>query len=542
MNRFKSSSHPVVHSKRQLVQAFALLLLVAAALPASACGSTEPPTPTKVEPTLSSAPTPLPTARPTAGFSELRPPAVAGAFYPADPDEAVAMMDHYLEAVQPVDGTPLALIVPHAGWVYSGHVAAYAYKQIEGKRYDTVVIIGPNHTDPTFDAISVYAAGAFETPLGPVLIDAALASELLTSDERIVFDRDVHRQEHSIEVQLPFLLRVCADCSFVPIIVGQPTSQNLDVLTDALVAALRDRQALIIASSDLSHYPSYDDAVKADLRSLAAVETMDDSMVSAVIAHQMTQDVPNLVTCACGQGPIVVAMRVAQALGADHVRVLRYANSGDVSGDYARVVGYGAVMFWRWQPPELSATQQAELLSIARRSLEEHLKTDGASGSAGAVPADPPHDPVLHRRLGAFVTLKLDGELRGCIGHMYGDAPLYQIVAQAAVDAATNDPRFPPLPFHQLDEVEIEISVLSPFKRVRDINDEDEIQVGQHGLYLLFGQQRGVLLPQVPIEQKWGRAQYLEQICFKAGLPADCWEQATLYTFTAQVFDENVNH
>jgi hypothetical protein len=443
------------------------------------------------------------------------------------------MLDQYMAPVQPVDGIPMGLIVPHAGWVYSGPIAAAAYKQIEGMAYDTIIIIGPNHSDPTFDAISVCAEGAFETPFGPMPIDEALAAELLAAHERIVFDRDVHRQEHSIEVQLPFLQKVCPDCVFVPILIGRPTPENLDILTSALVQALRGRQALVIASSDLSHYPNYTDAVQVDTQSLAAIETMDAGRVSAVMSAQMTRGVPGLVTCACGEGPIIVAMRVTQALGADHVRVLRYANSGDVSGDHSRVVGYAAVMFWHWQPPEFNAAQKTELLSIARRSLENHL----ASGQE-SMPAAPA-DPVLKRRLGAFVTLKLDGELRGCIGLLHGDVPLFETIAQAAVDAAVNDPRFPPLPSDQLEEVEIEISVLAPFKRVRDVHDETEIQVGRHGLYLLYGQQRGVLLPQVAVEQCWDRAQFLEQICFKAELPGDCWERATLYTFTAQVFAEN---
>jgi AmmeMemoRadiSam system protein B/AmmeMemoRadiSam system protein A len=442
------------------------------------------------------------------------------------------MVDQYLAPAWRVDGEPIALIVPHAGWVYSGQVAAVAYKQIEGLQYDAVVIIGPNHTDPSFDAISVYAEGAFETPLGPVPVDETLAAQLLAAHERIVFERGVHRQEHSIEVQLPFLQRVCPGCAFVPVLIGQPTPENLDILTQALSEALQDKRALVIASSDLSHYPAYDDAVRVDTATLATIETLDSARVSAVLAEQMAQGVPNLGTCACGEGPILVTMRVAQALGADHVRILYYANSGDVSGDLSRVVGYGAVTFWRWQPPDLSEAQQSELLSLARRSLQDHL----ISGQETTL--DPPDDAVLSRHVGAFVTLLLDGELRGCIGHMQGDAPLYQTVAQAAVDAAVNDPRFPPLPPAQLDDVEIEISVLSPFKRVRDVHDESEIEVGRHGLYLLYGQQRGVLLPQVPVQQNWERAEFLEQICAKSGLPLDCWEQATLYTFTAQVFGE----
>jgi AmmeMemoRadiSam system protein B/AmmeMemoRadiSam system protein A len=509
-----------------------LLLLLTLATFSGACRPTGQDTPASSELATQATPAPSPTARPAQSFSEVRQPAVAGAFYPADPDQARAMVDQYLAPVQPLDGEPIALIVPHAGWVYSGHVAAFAYKQIEGLDYDAVVIVAPNHSDPGFDAISVYARGAFETPLGLVPVDEALVDELLAAHERIVFQRDVHRQEHSIEVQLPFLQRVCPDCAIVPVLIGRPTPENLELLTGALTDVLRDRKALLIASSDLSHYPAYDDAVRVDTTTLAAIETMDTGLVAEVLVAQMDQGVPGLVTCACGEGPILVVMRVAQALGADHVRVLRYANSGDVGGDLTRVVGYGAAMFWHWQPPDLTGAQQVELLSIARRSLEGQL----LKGEMLAL--DPPADPVLSRQLGAFVTLELGGELRGCIGHVHGDAPLYQTVAQAAVDAAVNDPRFPPLPADQLGDVEIEVSLLSPFKRVRDVHDAAEIEVGRHGLYLLYGQQRGVLLPQVPVEQGWERAEFLQQICFKAGLPADCWERATLYTFTAKVFGE----
>jgi AmmeMemoRadiSam system protein B/AmmeMemoRadiSam system protein A len=517
---------------RTLFLLLALLLGACRSAEGDTPAPTAPSTPETTASTTPPTPSPWPTPRPTESFNEVRPAAVAGAFYPADADQVTEMVDQYLASARRVDGQPIALIVPHAGWVYSGQVAAMAYKQIEGLPYDTIVIIGPNHTDPTFDAISVYAEGAFETPLGPLPVDEALAAQLLAAHECIVFDRDVHREEHSIEVQLPFLQRVCPGCAIVPIVIGQSTPENLDILTQALGEALQDKRALIIASSDLSHYPTYDDAVRVDTTTLAAIETLDSAHVSAVLAEQMAQGVPNLGTCACGEGPILVTMRVAQALGADHARVLYYANSGDVSGDLSQVVGYGAVTFWHWQPPDLSAAQQSALLSLARRSLQDYL----ASGQETTF--DPPDDAVLSRHLGAFVTLLLDGELRGCIGHMQGDVPLYQTVAQAAVDAAVHDPRFSPLPLDQLDDVEIEVSVLSPFKRVRDVHDESEIEVGRHGLYLLYGQQRGVLLPQVPVEEGWERAEFLEQICAKAGLPSDCWEQATLYTFTAQVFSE----
>jgi AmmeMemoRadiSam system protein B/AmmeMemoRadiSam system protein A len=537
MQRIQPYWRPAEVKGDRLARLAAFLVVMSLAITSGACQTAEEVTPTPGTSTRTITQSPLATARPSASFSEIRPPAVADAFYPSDPALVEAMLDQFLAPAQPVDGKPIGLIVPHAGWIYSGQVAGTAFKQIDGIPYEVVVLIGPNHTRPAFDAISVYAKGAFETPLGPAPIDETLAAELVAEHERIVFDRAVHQHEHSLEVQLPFLQRVCPDCSFVPVIIGRPTPENLELLSIALANVLANRQALIVASSDFSHYPNYEDAIKVDTRSLAAIETMDDATVSAAMSAPENLQVPGLVTCACGEGPIVVTMRVSQALGADHVRILHYSNSGDVSGDTSRVVGYAAVMFWHWEPPVLTAPQQAELLSIARGSLERFL----AGEDAWSV-AEPPSDPLLHRNLGAFVTLTLDGELRGCIGHMYGDMPLYQAVAQAAVDAATNDSRFPPLPADLLGDVEIEVSVLSPFKRVRDISSEAEIEVGRHGLYLLYGQRRGVLLPQVPVANNWTRDQYLEQICLKAGLPEDCLKQAALYTFTAEVFGETPSH
>jgi AmmeMemoRadiSam system protein A len=318
----------------------------------------------------------------------------------------------------------------------------------------------------------------------------------------------------------------------VPIIIGEDTAENLSILTEALTNVLQGRKALLIASSDLSHYPKYEDAIKVDTRTLSTIETMDDGAVAAAMAAQMAQNVPGLVTCACGHGPITVALRVSEALGADHARILRYANSGDVGGNPDRVVGYASVMFWQWEPPELTNEQKVELLGIARQVLEEHLST-------GITPAiDPPESATLHRRLGAFVTLTLDGELRGCVGNAQGDKPLFEAVAGAAVDAANNDSRFLPLNFDELNRAEIEISVLSPFKRVPDVHEEGEIEVGLHGLSVLSDGHRGLLLPQVPVTEGWGRAEFLEQVCSKAGLPGDCWEWAAMYTFTAEVFGE----
>jgi hypothetical protein len=315
---------------------------------------------------------------------------------------------------------------------------------------------------------------------------------------------------------------------------GAADEETVAALADALLSVLPGRRAVVVASSDLSHYPSYDDARVADGATLTAVETGDPARVQETIRSVMAAGVPELVTCACGEGPILVTMRVAQGLGADTVTVLRYANSGDSPhGSRDQVVGYGAVMLWRYEPPDLTDVQQVELLALARTAIEQHLET-------GQVPDYETEDPALSRRSGAFVTLKKGGELRGCIGHTWADQPLFQAVQHLAVAAATEDPRFPPLTSDELEELTVEISVLSPSRRVTDV---ERIEMGSHGLRIYKDGRQGLLLPQVPVEQGWDRDEFLEQVCQKAGLPGGCWQEgASIYAFTAVVFgEENLN-
>ena len=499
--------------------------------------------------------TPQPTAPLAPGLTAtvpprlIRAPAVAGQFYPAEPQALTTMVDEMLNRVSDkVEASPIALIVPHAGYIYSGQVAAYAFKQLEGRDIQTAVIIGPNHTRPDFDQVSVYPEGAFRTPLGLVLVDRELAHELIAADERIVSRPDVHRSEHSIEVELPFLQRVCPRCRIVPVIMGTPSPENCRALAHALAKALPGRQAVIIASSDLSHYPSYDDAVEVDHATLSAIETLDPERFRQSIEEQMSRGIPGLATCACGEGPILVAMMAARELGANRAKVLRYANSGDTPfGGHDRVVGYGAVMFWQGEspslnpaptppprvqstwPPPLGREEKAKLLDIARESIALYLK-------AGFAPLYQVSETGLLQKCGAFVTLKKHGQLRGCIGYTVPLFPLYQTVQRAALAAALQDPRFPPLSPDELDEIEVEISVLSPLEKLEDVR---QIQVGKHGLVIVKGRASGLLLPQVAVEEGWDREEFLRAVCRKAGLPEDAWKEgAELYVFTAEVFDE----
>ena len=509
------------------------LLLAACTVPPATPAATPPPETTG---TPLSLPTILPSPPPISG--RIRPSAIAGSWYPDDPDELAAMVDDMLAAVEPVDGQPIGLIVPHAGYAYSGPVAACGFRQLEEAQVDVAVVIASDHQLPLSDPISVWAEGGFETPLGVVPVDVEIAQALVEADPRITFDPAAHEGEHPIEIELPFLQRVCPACRIVPVLMGDDDEGTVRALADALLVALPGQRAVVVASSDLSHYPPYDDALVVDGATLAAIETGESTRVRETTKALMAAGFPNLATCACGEGPILVTMRVAQGLGADTVTVLRYANSGDSPhGDRDQVVGYGAVMFWRYEPPDLTRERREELLALARTTLEGYLE----DGTIAAYETD---DPVLARRSGAFVTLKERGDpstglrasLRGCIGHTRADGPLYQVVQHIAVAAATEDSRFPPLAKGELADITVEISVLSPFRRVTDV---EQIEVGTHGLMIFEGNRQGLLLPQVPVEEGWGREKFLENLCLKAGLPPDCWTgRPTLYAFTAVVFGE----
>jgi len=461
----------------------------------------------------------------------VRPPAVAGSFYPAQPDALQQMVRTYLTRSARVGVRPIALIAPHAGYTYSGPVAAAAFKQLEGQSYDVVIVLGTNHTAAGFADIAVYAEGAYATPLGEVPVDTEVAQRLVAADERIVADAGPHSREHSIEVVLPFLQETLGAFRVVPIIVGAPDMDACRLLADALVAALADRRALVVASSDMSHYPTYEDAQRVDNRMLAAIETLDPVKVQEENEACLASATPNLACTLCGLGPVLTAMMYARDVGANQATTLLYQNSGDAAaGTRDRVVGYGAVMFWRWDAAALTAAQRQQLLQLARAAIVAHLQ-----GKPAPTPAC--DDPVLQAPGAAFVTLRRQGELRGCIGQIVARDPLCQSVQQMAVAAATQDPRFPRVTLAEMDEISIEISVLSPMQRLRDVN---EIEIGRHGLYLRRGYLSGLLLPQVPTEQGWDRAAFLAGICQKSGLADTCWQEpaTSLYTFTAEVFAE----
>ena len=468
--------------------------------------------------------------------SDIRPPAVAGAFYPGDPATLTRMIDDYLAAAPRLDPEPSIVIVPHAGYVYSGGVAAHSFKQAVARAYRHVVVLGFNHGySYGFDGAAVWPAGAWRTPLGQVAIDEELAHRILASSPAFQADRAIHLEEHSLEVQVPFIQRVLPDVPIVPISIGRPTLDDVQAIADGLAAVLREfPDTLVVTSTDLSHYPHYEDARRVDQASLHAIMSLDPLALEAWDEEAMSARTPNLHTTMCGKGPVLVSMLLARAIGAEQVHIIKYANSGDVpEGEQSRVVGYGAIEFVKGQPPELTAEDQAALLGLSRATLREYLATRSK-------PHFEPTSQAMQQPRATFVTLrhKQTHDLRGCRGEVFARYPLWESVQRVSILSATDDPRFRPMAAEELPDIHIEISVLTPMRLARS---PEEVEVGKHGVMIRKGMHGGLFLPQVPVEQGWDRDEYLSTLCWmKAGLPADAWRKkdVQLYIFEAEVFEE----
>jgi AmmeMemoRadiSam system protein B/AmmeMemoRadiSam system protein A len=474
----------------------------------------------------------------TMPLEQIRESVIAGTWYPGSGSLLQQEVQDYLAQASAPDlkGRVIALISPHAGYRYSGQVAAYAYKILEKQKFATVVVIAPSHRS-YFRGVSVYDRGGYRTPLGVVPLDRELISALEEREGRIRYVPEAHAQEHSLEIQLPFLQVLLPGFKLVPLIMGNQDFVTCQWLAEALGDCIKEknRSVLVVASSDLSHFHPYQQARKLDQVVLDRVGEFDPRGLSDSLAEGKCE--------ACGGGPMVTAMLTARRLGAKNSQVLHYANSGDVTGDHSSVVGYMAAALWddlkaiKGKNPQgqrvgvdlgLTPEEKAELLEIARDVVERHCRGDKP-------PKPVVESSTLHEPRGAFVTLHKDGKLRGCIGHIRAQKPLIETIIEMAEAAAFRDPRFPPVTSEELGQLQYEISVLTPLRRIKDV---EEIQVGIHGIYMKRGGSSGLLLPQVATEWGWDRTTFLEHTCTKAGLPEDAWQdkKTEIYIFSADVF------
>lgn len=476
-------------------------------------------------------------------------PAVAGLFYPKDREELSKTLDGLLGAA-PAQAVPnvKALICPHAGYAYSGPVAARAYRTIAGREFRTVVIVAASHY-AEFRGVSVAGSAAYETPLGTVPVSeqvrrlaqhspfvlepkcfvqrpqwASLSSKLTPP----VGDDTPETWEHSVEVQVPFLQKTLKDFTLLPVVYGDADPEQVaQALADIL-----DDQTLVVASTDLSHYHSYSEAKALDQQTVQWICQMDIKALQSPAAAE----------CACGRLPVLTLLHLARLKGWTP-QLLDCRNSGDTSGDRGRVVGYAAIAFTgpasRPAPAQepFAEAEKKFLLDLARETLRRVV--------AQSTPPEVNPDSVparLREPKGCFVTLTKDGELRGCVGNVVADDPLCQAVMHNAESAALRDPRFPPVTAEELRKLRIEISVLTEPQPLTFRSPDDllsQLQPRRHGIVLKIGGRSATFLPQV-WSQIPDKVEFLGHLSQKAGCPPSAWRgpDVTASTFQVEAFAE----
>jgi len=429
----------------------------------------------------------------------------------------------------------LALLVPHAGYEYSGRTAARAYGLLSPGRWDSVVVLGTGHYKEV-EGAAIYP-GPYGTPEGSVPYDEGLARELL-KEPLFSLDPEAHLREHSVEVQVPFLRRRLGAFKLVAMVINTPDLEKARAIGRALAKAVRGRRALLVASSDLSHYPPALEARAVDQTTLEALATLDPDYFWLANRILLGRGIGGLDVAYCGQAAVAAVMVAAAGLGATEARVLELTNSGEAApGHDSRVVGYAAVAFVRAGKKKPKAVfhlpepEKQELLRLARRQISEYL----ATGTFLPVPLSA--NPRFNLPAAVFVTLRRrDGKLRGCVGSLEARESLAESVARNAVASAVADKRFPPLSAQELPEVRLSIDLLS---RPAAVRGSSEIRPGD-GVILERDGRVGVFLPQV-WETLSDKQRFLEELCSqKAELPRECYKEprTRLKVFTADYFEE----
>ncbi|MFN7096070.1 MAG: AmmeMemoRadiSam system protein B [Gammaproteobacteria bacterium] len=446
-------------------------------------------------------------------------PAVAGKFYPGETIDLRNMVQHLLESSNLVHlPQPKAIIAPHAGYIFSGLIAANAYRVLSTMPYiKHVVLIGPSHY-VYVEGAAVPSAQSFRTPLGDIPVNQEFVKELLTMPHISILD-EAYNQEHSLEVQLPFLQAQLKDFTITPILVGRPDK----TLVADIIARFWDREdTLFIISSDLSHYHDYQTAVERDQKTMNSIVNLD---ADALVADQ-----------ACGCFAIKGLLHFAKQQGLQ-AQLIDMRNSGDTQGDKNRVVGYSAVHFYKPLSvvEHLKPEEEPILLGLAKESIRYGLKNQQVGH---AMLAKLP--PILHHRCATFVTINKDHQLRGCIGSLEVKFPVAEDVVRNAYASAFQDPRFQPLTESEFNDISLEISLLSPLSAIEFANEEDLIMQLRPGIDgVLIGDQRyrGVFLPLV-WEKIADPMLFWQALKQKAHMPLNYWsDQMQAWRFTTRMVE-----
>ena len=462
-----------------------------------------------------------------------RPPAVAGKFYASNKVELSNMLISLFKGTAtPAMHTTRAIISPHAGYVFSGKTAAHAFSQISSNAdFKHIFIIASSH-HTRFRGASIYNRGNYTTPLGEVIVDTTLVHQLIDANDIFSYQKEAHTKEHAIEVQLPFLQHhLIKPFKIIPIVIGTDSKEDCKKIAAGLVPFFTPDN-LFIVSTDLSHYPKYDDATKIDSETIEAITANNSETFLTAIKKTMNRGTPQLQTAICGWTSVLTLIYITESNTNVSFNKIEYCNSGDNKqyGDKTSVVGYGAISVTEDHSENfnINTKDQANLLNLARTTLTNYFTN-------AELESDIP-SPLSQLKTGAFVTLYANNKLKGCIGCMHSNTPLTLLIPELTLAAALHDSRFSPVKANEINDLKIEISILSPLER---IYTADKLTLGKHGMYIKHGLQSGTFLPQVATETGWTKEEFLGYCSTKkTGLSWNGWKEAKLYIYQVLAFKE----
>ncbi|MGD8931426.1 MAG: AmmeMemoRadiSam system protein B [Chromatiales bacterium] len=483
-----------------------------------------------------------------AGPEATRPPAKAGSWYPAEPSRLAALIDRLLTQAPVTElqenSAIRALIVPHAAYRYSGATAAIAYRALQGRSYRRVVLLGPAHHSIGESGLSVLDVQAYDTPLGAVPLDRTAIAGLRNNP--LVQQRPTwHRDEHSLEIQLPFLQRVLTPgWELLPILVGNLQDDEYAQAAQAL-KPLIDDQTLLVISSDFTHYGAAFGYLPfpADRRIAQRLQELDLGAFEQLAAKDpegfLDYRQRTGITI-CGYQPLTLLLHLLPADA--RLELLQYDTSGAMTGDYRQSVSYIAALITETLPPQQTQAVSSEALTeeqlqilyeIAQLTIRAQVARDPIAAEALQTRLDSIPEQLTGNGA-AFVTLWEQDQLRGCVGTSLAWEPLYRSVMRGAEGAALHDPRFLPVAPQELTDLQLEISVLS---EPQPIASPDECVPGKHGIVLTQQDHQAVYLPEVAPHMGWDCPETLRRLSLKAGLPEDAWRNgAELKVFTSRKF------
>ncbi|MCF7790715.1 MAG: AmmeMemoRadiSam system protein B [Victivallales bacterium] len=467
-----------------------------------------------------------------------------GLWYPSTEKALNKAVSEYLNKVKEkkMDNT-IALILPHAGYKYSGQTAAYGIKEIVGKKYSRVIILGPSHSHRLGNKLSMPSYKSYRTPLGDIELDRKFIDKLNRKMPYATMRDVIHMKEHSIQIQLPLLQKALGEFRLVPIVVGQLNSSTVKNIAEVLKNCIDDK-TLVIASSDFTHYgrrfgylpftndfQTEDKLKKLDMGAVQCIENKNPEAFRNYIRKTGAT--------ICGENPISILLYMLP--NDSSVTLLHYETSGEQSGDFSNSVSYAAIAAggsWdtgskvQVKKEVLTQKDKEKLLKLAEKSIEYYLKNKSIPDSSDL---DIRISENMKKVMGCFVSLYENGKLRGCIGEIMPKRPLYKAVISQAVNAAVRDYRFPPVKASEINNLKIEISALTPPEKVHSYKD---IVIGRDGMTLNKNGHFAVFLPQVAPDQGWNLEQTLSYLSMKAGLSRNAWKNGAEFSvFQAIVFN-----